>query len=251
MAWKWRRGRAKPPLRYFVYISDAKLEMLFDQIPPQLRRRLSAEAKVDLKLASLSMKASEQPAPTRMAKLKVVERYIDCNHQVGTIHSPGTQYFRGTAPIRWGWLMEDGTDRVVFFYGKRDDGHVVFLVGSRHHVLGAEPLPGNAVGSERSAEYASCSATPSIIKALFNHLSQLHESATMPDESDDEFPDEKNISTLECALADGESLEGPAQWMEFLAVPVIAEQLPRDSWWPAPIFAVLATPIYVAHADPE
>jgi TIR domain len=103
-AWKWWRGRAKPPLRYFVYVSDTKLEMLFEQIDPKLLRRLSVEAKVDLKLAGLTIRNAEQPTLTRMAKLNVVERYIDRHHEVGALQQPGTQYFRARMPVRWGWL---------------------------------------------------------------------------------------------------------------------------------------------------
>ena len=60
----------EPELRYFLYVSDAKLEMLFDQIPQKLRQRLSGEAKIDLKLASLTIKDAGQPMATRMSKRK-------------------------------------------------------------------------------------------------------------------------------------------------------------------------------------
>jgi hypothetical protein len=84
----WRRPE-EPSLRYFVYVSVTKLNNLFDQISPELRQRLSAEAKVDLKLASLTVKEAQKPAATRMAKLKVVEGYIDGHHQVGTVEHHG------------------------------------------------------------------------------------------------------------------------------------------------------------------
>jgi hypothetical protein len=53
----------EPSLRYFVYVSDTKLNNLFDQISPKLRQRLSAEAKVDLKLASLTVKEAQSRRP--------------------------------------------------------------------------------------------------------------------------------------------------------------------------------------------
>ena len=77
-------------LRYFVYVSDTKLNNLFDQISPKLRQRLSAEAKVDLKLASRTIKEAQEPAATRMAKLNVVEGCIDGHHQVGTATTPAS-----------------------------------------------------------------------------------------------------------------------------------------------------------------
>jgi hypothetical protein len=171
MAWKLSRSRVNHPLRYFVYVSDAKLETLFDQIPPQLRRRLSAQAKVDLKLASLSIKAAEQPAPTRMAKLKVVERYIDRHQRVGTVQGPGSEYFRGTMPMRWGWLRDPAAPytsphhgfNVAFFRGERDD-HTVVLVGSRRHVLGESPAP---------PEVDPISQAPTIERVIAKHVSDL------------------------------------------------------------------------------
>lgn len=84
--------RVKAPLRYFLYISDAKLDMLFEQIDPDLRRHLSAEAKVDLKIASLTLRQAERSQAARIAKLRMIEQYIDANHDVGTISSPGQQY---------------------------------------------------------------------------------------------------------------------------------------------------------------
>jgi hypothetical protein len=254
MAFKLWRRPAKPSLRYFVYVSDAKLEMLFDQIPPKLRQRLSAEAKVDLKLASLTIKEAGQPAPTRMAKLIVVEHYIDRHHPVGTVQNPGRQYFRGTIPMRWGWL-EDSYDsyNVAFFYGMRD-GHAVFLAGSRYHVLGAQPLPANA-------GLFTGSVTPTIIEAIYKQVSQLRESDVGADEGLDEELDEDEFTSLpevgdpamgvlDCAFVDGEELQGPPQWMEFLAVPLIEGLMPEGTERPG-THAVLATPIYVAHAYPE
>ena len=75
-----------------VHISDAKLDMLFEQIDPDLRRHLSAEAKVDLKIASLTLRQAERSQAARIAKLRMIEQYIDANHDVGTISSPGQQY---------------------------------------------------------------------------------------------------------------------------------------------------------------
>jgi hypothetical protein len=267
MAWKkLSRSHTKSPLRYFIYVSDAKLEMLFDQIHADLRRRLSAEAKVDLKLASLSIKAAEEPAPTRMAKLKVVERYIDSNHDVGTIESPGFQYFRGTMAMRWGALLEDETARVVYFFGKRD-GHAVFLGGSRNHVLGEPTVEAQGIGSNRS-EFFGGSGYPTILRALENHVSALDPKAPRAlarrragafDDDDEaltrfgQYAEQERHeihSVLYTALSDGEGLDGPEQWMEFLAVPLLSREVEANRVRPDPTFIVLGTPIYIAHADP-
>ena len=281
VAWKLSRSRVNDPLRYFIYVSDAKLEMLFDQIPPKLRQRLSAEAKVDLKLASLTIKEAGQPAPTRMAKLKVVDRYIDRNQRVGTVEEPGKQFFRGKMPLRWGWLRDGYSDdppwhglHVAFFRGEHD-GHIIILVGSRRHVLGEQPSAANTHVEPGSTSY---SAVPNIISVISQHVTDMHVAsgyynglrekarrAEVIDGSDTgdhaaAYPawatnDEAAIfQPAEIALEACAELPlvGPPQWMEFLAVPLVEAQLPVSGGPNLPKgHAVLATPIYIGHADPE
>ncbi|MCI0689871.1 MAG: hypothetical protein L0Y54_21920 [Sporichthyaceae bacterium] len=55
-------------MKYYLYVSDRKVDMLFDQIPRRLRRRLAAEAKVDLKVASVTL-TSAHDDHTRYSKL--------------------------------------------------------------------------------------------------------------------------------------------------------------------------------------
>jgi hypothetical protein len=54
----------KAPLRYYIYVSDYKLDMLYEQISPAQRRRISGELDIDLKLAGLTLRGSEQPDAT-------------------------------------------------------------------------------------------------------------------------------------------------------------------------------------------
>src|SRR5207302_1787459 len=89
------RRREHPRLRYYLYISDSKLDMLYEQIEPRALRHLSAELKVDLKVASVILKHADNPERTRAAKLRIVERFLDRHHQVGTLDDPAGDYFRG------------------------------------------------------------------------------------------------------------------------------------------------------------
>jgi len=132
------RPREEKVLRYYLYISDTKLDMLFEQINPGVLKRISAEVKVDLKLASLTLRGADNPGPTRTAKLQVVERFIEKHHRVGTIAQPGLEYFRGQMDMEWGWIGED--ERGVWFQGNDfDDWQYVGLGGSRYNVLGELP----------------------------------------------------------------------------------------------------------------
>jgi len=55
-----KRDPAEPP-RFYVYISDAKVDMLLGQIPAGLLERLAAEVTVDLKI--LSVKGGDPRRP--------------------------------------------------------------------------------------------------------------------------------------------------------------------------------------------
>ena len=238
--------RRQQPLRYFVYVSDSKLDMLFEQITPAIRKRISAEAKVDLKLASVTLRQNERPE-ARMAKLRVVERYIDSNHQVGTVTDPGRQFFRARMDMQWGWLAP-GThpdDRlpVVFFRG-REHSQFVALAGSRAHVLGQHPAEGHA-----NAVFGFSSA-PSIVAALRDHISDLAGVPRYPawgEEQDN--PHLRGTATpfsTTLSQADYIRLDTPPQTLEFLAVPLGEAPVKlRDG---ATAHGVLGTPIYVAHA---
>jgi hypothetical protein len=235
------RRKPKPPLRYFLYVSDAKLDMLFEQIDPAQRRRISAEVKVDLKVASMTLRQAEHPA-ARTAKLRVVERYIDAHHQVGTLAEPGHEFFRGRLPMQWGWLARgahpDSSMPVVFFRG-RDGADVVSLAGSRSHVLGERP-DGYAVFGFSSA--------PSIVAAIRASISDL---AGVPKHR---WWGEEGDRPISMTIRDHVSqaawvrLDTPPQLLEFLAVPLGdgEVELPDGE----AVHGVLGTPLYVAHARP-
>jgi hypothetical protein len=115
--------------------------MLFGQIDQSIRRRIEAEIKVDLKIASATLRKGESPTLTQMAKLKVVEKYIAENNRVGTIGEPGIEYFYGNMDMQWGLVSSryrPHKDRTVFFRG-RQDGNFVVLAGSAFHMLGNPP----------------------------------------------------------------------------------------------------------------
>jgi hypothetical protein len=125
------RRRQVSSLRYYLYISDAKLDMLFEQIDRRLLKHISMELKVDLKLSSVTLHKAEDPAPARTAKLRVVERFIDDHQDVGTCESPGREYFRGQLNMQWGWLARPTSDAssIVFFRGE-EGPLLVMLAGS-------------------------------------------------------------------------------------------------------------------------
>jgi hypothetical protein len=218
-----RRQKVSP--RYYIYVSDTKLDMLFEQINLRTRKSISVELRIDLKLASVTLSNSDAPAPARMAKLQIVEEYIIRNCEMGTIKDSSTAYFCGTMDMQWAWLESwhsNDASPIVLFRGE-EESQLVMLAGSRRHVIGEPPDMTARAGS----------ALPHIVTAIRSH-----------------FPDDPAIAELPFQppkwtqpLRAREALfkDTPAQRMDFLAVP-LAENYIEDG------HLVLGTPIYVALA---
>ncbi len=62
-------------LKCYLYISDAKLDMLYAQIELPRRNNLVSELKLDLKIVSLSLRENPQE-DTRYGKLQAVSSYL-------------------------------------------------------------------------------------------------------------------------------------------------------------------------------
>lgn len=134
-----KRDPAEPP-RFYVYISDAKVDMLLGQIPAGLLERLAAEVTVDLKI--LSVKVATRDAPeTRFSRVALVTRFLQDQNLVGRA-SDSAQYFATEAsPMRWGLIGRNditGAAGIAYFTGDSDSARV-FLTGSPHHILGFVP----------------------------------------------------------------------------------------------------------------
>jgi hypothetical protein len=214
-------------LRYYLYVSDAKLDMLFEQIDQRVLKHISTEVKVDLKLASITLRKAENPTPARMAKLQIVERFIDEHHDVGTYEDPGRGYFRGQMDMQWGWLTSPRHDAstIVFFRGE-GDSQIVMLAGSGRHVIG-EPPNANAFAG---------SALPHIIAAVSEHISDKSAIAGLPSESPEWT---RPLRASEARLYPKDT---PTQRMEFLAIPLVEDRM-------ADVHMILGTPLYVALAS--
>lgn len=205
-------------LRYYVYISDAKVDMLLPQIDPGFARKRSAE--VGVRLPLLSAKRSVDAQADRVARLERVVRYVDDFCDVGTVDEPG-QYVRGRLTMRWGPLAGA---RAVYFSGSTERT-IVGLGGASGHVLGTV-APADQVFA------------PSSMPGLLDGLA-----ATI---ADDEAPPDV-IASVHTA---NRLVRGVEQDVEFLAK--------KLAYGPSPypeldahdgMTVLLATPFFVALAD--
>jgi hypothetical protein len=196
-------------MKYYLYVSRFKVDMLWSQIPGAV-------------LDDSAMDETQQ----LYARLQAVVDYIDNTGEVGTIDNPKS-YFRGKLPLSWailGAYPELGLDAhlegVVYFGGKTQ--HTVLgLGGSAKHVIG---IPEN-----QSKVTMSSSSSTRLLVTLSRELKQKG----IIDEL------EKPLQSHIVAATTRDVCEAqPAEPVEFLAKTLHCED-----------GILLGTPIYVAMAE--
>ena len=209
-------------VKFFIYISDMKVDMLLAQIPKNILNRIAADLSINLGVISVTLK-QKQNEQTRYDKVKLVTNYIEKHVDVGDIDYPKT-YFKATIPMRWGPYL-DG-DNLVYFGG--ETSNTIFgLGGSMHHVIGEE---------KGQSPTHSGSLTPVILSTLEK------EQANSPDQ---------HMDDLEAVKMMTEAMKGPLQCLEFLGKRLIDGLIPLDySDQSSPKkHVLLGTPIYVAYGN--
>lgn len=207
-------------MRYYLYVSQSKLDMLFEQIPRKVLPRLVTEAKVDLKVVGLAV---QRPGAelTRYQQLDIVEEYLAQEYDIGWMTEPSS-WFRGDLGLRISVAHEN---RGPVFMTGTDGDLVVALVGSTHHVIGQQ---------HTSQDLRLGGSWLPALQAL---LRQETESTHALDDQD----------TLRETLMFSRKVTGPATWCEFLARQLMRGTVTdRDGRrWEI----VIATPLYVAMAE--
>lgn len=248
------------PLKYFVYVSDTKVDMLYGQIPRGLKRKIAAELKIELHFFGTSIK-SRDPEETRYSKLSVVTDYLEKHADIGSVDNPAS-YFKGTLEMNWGNVGgESASEHVVFFVG-RTEKTILGLGGSPWHVLGnVRPTsPGDINSSGAYLLYALSQDLELRDAALAKWASERIRDASQ------EYLKSRalgmvvsawrsltyNMGTL--GLAPGmKAPQFPTQRLEFLAKRLLHGGVPEvtaDGYRPsADRWVLLGTPIYVAQAD--
>lgn len=117
-------------LRYYLYVSRTKVEMLSAQISPE--HRYKPEGKDNL-----------------YNTLGSVIRHLDQGGVIGVCDQPLT-YFRGVMDMHFGDVsFYRGGGRMVLFSGLTEKGTLVGLVGSTAHVIGAPSMEPETLGYAR------------------------------------------------------------------------------------------------------
>jgi len=115
-------------MRYYVYISESKVEMLYAQIPRKLIENIAGKLTIDLKL--IKTEFSESPKEkTLHSKIQIIEDYLNDQGLIGNTHALKS-YIKGVEHMKWGHYPSG----LVYFGSKTDV--IIGLGGSEKHVIG-------------------------------------------------------------------------------------------------------------------
>ena len=126
-------------MKYYVYISDSKVDMLLPQIPKDVKRKIATEYKFDLKVLSASRKTEVEEADNRITRLEAVCDFVRNYTNVGSVDEPD-EYIDDDLSMKWGSLTNDyrgpAPPLVVYFSGETERT-ICALGGSMRHVIGS------------------------------------------------------------------------------------------------------------------
>ena len=105
-------------MRYYSYISDAKVDMLLPQVPDGIKQTVAAELGFDLKLVKGKMKAETKTLEDRVARLAVVEKHLRKEEQLGSVLNP-RKWIEGQHLM---YSLDIGADAILFCMRNGDLG---------------------------------------------------------------------------------------------------------------------------------
>jgi hypothetical protein len=225
--------------KYYIYASDTKVDMLYPQIPTNIRRKLASELDIDLKFIDAETSGTikkVESAKTRSAKIQLVTKYIENNFDVGTIETPGT-YFKGTLSMRWGPLT---TDKNVVYFGGLTDRTVVGLGGSMYHII----------GRNQGKSFSPPSMSPLLFLWDALRIAEEDTFQNSPDQAVNPMLFAHPID-LVAHLTLNMNMNWPCQQLEFLAKTLLQGPLTKQAYLSTGnlSYIVFGSPIYVAQAD--
>ncbi|MER5756074.1 SAVMC3_10250 family protein [Streptomyces sp. NPDC002088] len=211
--------------RYYLYVSDAKVDMLLSQIAPGWARKRVTEVNFDLKMVG-AKRTVEAAGADRFARLERVMRHLEDHGDLGDVDEPG-QYVHGVLPMQWGAIGDGGT----VYFGGRGERTIVGLGGSTAHVVSTQPAEG--LSQHR--------LSGSVMPMMLDQLAALAAGDTVTTDVDD---------ALTTAIRANSALRGPAQRVEFVAKRMLYGPCPYPELYPGQDMAVLlGSPLFVALAE--
>jgi hypothetical protein len=115
---------------YYLYISDAKVDMLLPQVPGALKQKVAAKLGFDLKVLAGEIATERNTLDTQIARLQTVESFIRETETLGTPASAESWI----AGEEWASTAHIGDGAILFVI--EDPKWMLALGGSSHHLIG-------------------------------------------------------------------------------------------------------------------
>lgn len=222
-------------LKFYVYVSDTKVDMLYQQVPKRTLQKIASELSINLKLMTAGLGATIKPSSweeTRYSKLKIVTKYLEEQEDIGAVDNLGYgNYFKGTLPMKWGAPPEDRDRDFVFFAGSTAKT-LVGLGGSTQHLIGTTKVPND------NRFYSWPSSLSYILTALEKY-------SLSPKKFTENEAEAQALWGTEVAII---SAHGISQNVEFLAVKYFFGGVQSTRLGITQTWVVLGSPLYVALA---
>jgi len=208
-------------VKNYLYISDVKVDLLYEQISSSAVQTTSTEFGVDLKFLKWVGKRETEKHITRTAKLERIVEFIRNSKKVGTVDEPST-YFAGEMDMKWGTFM----GAMALYIGETEKT-AVLLGGSIKHIIGESPS-GSAPGS----------MLPSIFDTLLKSSEAKKDQSFEPSDSGDPT----SQTDVGQALRVARLFRAPVQRLEFLARRYVVESVDGKR-------VVIGSPYFIALVD--
>jgi hypothetical protein len=207
-------------VKYYLYISDAKIDALLPQVPHEAKKKVAIDLGVDFKIFKATRKSETESDESRISRLEAVLSFIREYGNVGTVDDPD-DFVDDTQHV---WFGPDDQGRIAYFTG-RTERTTFALAGSARHLIGS---------SAKQQDFPSFSPMNAICWWLREQV---------PEHSDDVF------RGIDIIAAEEERKGAPQQRLEFMAKRLLFSEA-SDNWRTKRNTAVLlATPLYVAMTD--
>lgn len=205
--------------KYYIYISDSKINMLFSQISKDYVKKVSLELNID------SQNFSDVEIDNKLNKLNIIVNYLTKLNIVGTIDEP-KDYFSGELLMQWGPFYDPflSNDSSLIYFGGETENTVVGLGGSAKNVLGN-------VGTSAPHSHSTMPAILTVLRKENNS------------DANEELHDE-SLAAVHLAT---KGMKGPTQRLEFIAKRLAVGPSPyphRDK--KQGMRVLLGTPLYIA-----
>jgi hypothetical protein len=234
------KARAAPP-KYYLYISDQKVDMLFPQVPVSIRMQTGTRFGItDGK--PLKEYSDLDRAGNRIFKLDAVLEFLRETGQIGTIDDPKA-YFSGSGQIEWGYTHAFGNRPKPFAYFTGETEGTAFLLSASSKYL--------ADGPRGKQSGFSSSSVPHVIDSLIKEIesngtvpSTLDASKLISDHEKKDLPFTGNSLALDLVDTISGHLMAASQPLEFAAKTLLRGVSPRYGRK----INILGSPLYVALA---